>query len=65
VEKKQRSSMVDRLLKGTWDRPIMEHLLGKALAIVAIPFVIATLYFGSKKGGYYDTDNYKGNGTAH
>ena len=65
MEKKQRSSMVDRLLKGTWDRPIMEHLLGKALAIVAIPFVIATLYFGSKKGGYYDTDNYKGNGTAH
>ena len=43
----------------------MEHLLGKALIIVAIPFVIATLYFGPKKGGYYDTDNYKGNGTSH
>jgi hypothetical protein len=51
--------------KGTWDRPIMEHLLGKALAIVAIPFVIATLFIGSKKGHYYDSDNYDGNGTAH
>ena len=43
----------------------MEHLLAKALIIAAIPFVIATLYFGSKKGDYYDSDNYKGNGTAH
>lgn len=65
MEKEQRSPMVDRLLKGTWDRPIMEHLLGKALAIVAIPFVIATIYFGSKKGNYYESDDYKGNGTAH
>ena len=43
----------------------MEHLLGKALIIVAIPFVIATIYFGSKKGHYYDTDKYDGNGTSH
>jgi len=43
----------------------MEHLLGKALIVVAIPFVVATLYFGSKKGGYYDSEDYKGNGTAH
>jgi len=43
----------------------MEHLLGRFLVVLAIPFVIATLHFGSKKGGYYDTDNYKGNGTAH
>ena len=57
--------MVDRLLKGTWDRSIMEHLLGKALAIVAIPFVIATLLIGSKKGHYYESEHYKGNGTAH
>ena len=27
-------------------------------------FVIATLFFGTK-GGYYDTDDYTGNGTAH
>jgi len=44
---------------------IMEHLLGRALLIIAVPFVLTTLYFGSKKGGYYDSDNYKGNGTAH
>lgn len=42
-----------------------EHLLGKALLIVAVPFVLATLYFGSKRGNYYDSDEYKGNGTAH
>lgn len=27
-------------------------------------FVLATLFFGTK-GGYYDTDQYDGNGTAH
>jgi hypothetical protein len=43
----------------------MEHLLGKILIVLAIPFVVATLYFGSKKGGYYDSEDYKGNGTAH
>jgi len=43
----------------------MEHLLGLILAILAMPFVLATLYFGSKKGDYYDTEKYKGNGTAH
>ena len=43
----------------------MEHLLGKALLIIAIPFVLTTIFVASRKGGYYDTDNYKGNGTAH
>jgi len=43
----------------------MEHLLWKVLIVVAIPFIVATLYFGSKKGGYYDSEDYKGNGTAH
>lgn len=42
----------------------MEHLLGKILLFVAIPFVLTTIYFGTR-GGYYDTDEYKGNGTAH
>jgi len=65
MENEKGSSMVDRLLKGTWDRPIMEHLLGRGLAIIAIPFVITTLYFASKKGGYYESEHYKGNGTAH
>lgn len=43
----------------------MEHLLGRCLLVVALPFVIATLYIGSKKGSYYDSDDYNGNGTAH
>jgi hypothetical protein len=43
----------------------MAHLLGRFLVVLAIPFVVANLYFGSKKGGYYDTKDYKGNGTAH
>jgi hypothetical protein len=45
----------------------MEHLLGKGLLIVAIPFVLTTLFFGFYKGEnvYYDSDDYDGNGTAH
>lgn len=43
----------------------MEHLLGKFLFVLAIPFAIATLIVGSKKGNYYDSDDYDGNGTAH
>lgn len=39
-------------------------LLAKALLLISIPFVLSTLYFGTKCG-YYDSDNYKGNGTAH
>ena len=39
-------------------------MLGKALIFVAIPFVLATLYFGTR-GGYYDSEDYKGNGTSH
>jgi len=43
----------------------MEDLLGKALLILAVPFVLTTIYFGSKKGHYYESKDYKGNGTAH
>lgn len=41
--------------------------LGKALLVIAIPFVITTIWFGFYKGenDYYDTDKYDGNGTAH
>lgn len=39
-------------------------LLGKLLLFVSIPFVLITLYFGTR-GGYYDSEKYKGNGTAH
>ncbi|MFM9042291.1 MAG: hypothetical protein ACKOHJ_08680 [Vulcanococcus sp.] len=44
------------------------HASGFTLATVLIGgsglFVLATLFFGTK-GGYYDTDKYDGNGTAH
>ena len=44
------------------------HSSGFSLATVLIGgsglFVLATLFFGTK-GGYYDTDKYDGNGTAH
>ena len=38
--------------------------LATVLLVVSGFFVAATLFFGTK-GGYYDTDNYDGNGTAH
>jgi hypothetical protein len=34
------------------------------LPILAVPFVIACLFFGTRNG-FYDTDNYHGNGSAH
>ena len=40
------------------------NLLGSILFFVSFPFVMATLYFGSK-GGYYDSEDYKGDGCAH
>ncbi|MCP9780513.1 hypothetical protein [Cyanobium usitatum] len=44
------------------------HTTGFSLATVLIfgsgLFVLATLFFGTK-GGYYDSDDYDGNGTAH
>lgn len=39
-------------------------MLGNFLLYVSIPFVLVTFYFGTK-GGYYDTDLYDGDGTAH
>ena len=38
--------------------------LADILILVSVPFVVATLYFGTK-GGYYNSDNYKGDGCAH
>jgi len=38
--------------------------LGTILLGISGLFVLATLFFGTK-GGYYDTDDYDGNGTAH
>jgi len=39
-------------------------ILETFLILAAIPFVGLSLYFGTK-GGYYDTDDYDGYGTAH
>ncbi len=48
--------------------PHAMHTSGFNLATVLIfgsgLFVLATLFFGTK-GGYYNTDSYDGNGTAH
>ena len=65
MEKTKRSTVVDRLPERIELWRLMEQLLGRALFIIAVPFVLTTLYFGSRKGGYYDSDDYKGNGTAH
>ena len=34
------------------------------LAILTVLFIISALFFGTKNG-FYDTDNYHGNGSAH
>ena len=34
------------------------------LFLLSFPFVLATVYFGTK-GGYYDSDDYTGDGCAH
>lgn len=39
-------------------------ILADVLIWMSIPFVLVTLYFGTR-GGYYDTDKYDGDGTAH
>ena len=39
-------------------------ILAQFLLFSCVPFVIITLFFGTK-GGYYDTDQYDGDGTAH
>tara|TARA_B100000902_G_scaffold359655_1_gene375670 strand:+ start:409 stop:543 length:135 start_codon:yes stop_codon:yes gene_type:complete len=39
-------------------------ILSDVLVWMSIPFVLITLYFGTK-GGYYNTDKYDGDGTAH
>jgi len=38
--------------------------LSISLLWVSIPFVLATAYFGTRNG-YYDSDNYDGDGCAH
>tara|TARA_A100001388_G_C28605066_1_gene420066 strand:- start:542 stop:676 length:135 start_codon:yes stop_codon:yes gene_type:complete len=39
-------------------------ILATVLIIVSLPFVALTLYMGTKNG-YYDSDDYEGDGCAH
>ena len=39
-------------------------ILETVLIVAALPFVGLSLYFGTR-GGYYDSDDYDGHGTAH
>ena len=39
-------------------------ILETFLVLAALPFVCLALFFGTK-GGYYDSDDYKGDGCAH
>ena len=39
-------------------------ILETFLIVAALPFVALSLFFGSK-GGYYDSDDYTGDGWAH
>ncbi len=38
--------------------------LATVLLYISIPFVLVTLYFGTRNG-FYNTDKYDGDGTAH
>ena len=48
----------------TMDAALSGFNLGTVLLFSCGFFVLATLYFGTR-GGYYNTDKYDGNGTAH
>jgi len=39
-------------------------ILSTFLIVVALPFVATTLFFGTKNG-YYNSDDYTGDGCAH
>jgi hypothetical protein len=46
------------------DAALHSFTLGTVLLFGSGLFVLTTLYFGTR-GGYYNTDQYDGNGTAH
>jgi hypothetical protein len=67
----KRERAVPDLIRGM----VLAGLLGLAASVVVLNlgtvllagsglFCLATLFFGTK-GGYYDSDDYDGNGTAH
>ena len=39
-------------------------MLASILIFTSLPFVGLTIFFGTK-GGYYDSDDYNGDGCAH
>ena len=39
-------------------------ILETVLIVTALPFVALSLFFGTKNG-YYDSDNYNGDGCTH
>ena len=45
-------------------RVLIIMILETFLILAALPFVGLTLFFGSKNG-YYDSDDYTGDGCAH
>ncbi len=59
---RESSARVARCCPWAMDTPAFN--LGTVLLFGSGLFVLATLFFGTK-GGYYDTDDYDGNGTAH
>ncbi|MGB4698963.1 MAG: hypothetical protein WBH13_00360 [Parasynechococcus sp.] len=50
--------------KTTMDAALSGFNLGTVLVASIVLFPLACLFFGTK-GGYYNTDKYDGNGTAH
>ena len=43
-------------------------MFANVLLWISIPFVCLTIYYGlysNKENNYYESDKYKGNGTAH
>ena len=40
-------------------------MFGQVLLYLVLPFVLLTIYFGIRRGGYYDTEDYEGDGTSH
>ena len=46
------------------DAALSNFNLGTVLLFGVIPFLIACFFFGTKNG-YYNTDKYDGDGTAH
>ena len=66
----QKTHWPSELLMCIWDfhlkmeAALSSFSLGTILLFSFVPFSIACLFFGTQ-GGYYNTDKYEGDGTAH